>query len=87
MDHDRLVFEIAHEILHIVERHSFDGVGRDYEAWSTIADWVVNARLIRNRIGTPSVVPFYDPVVDPDDDANELYAALMPEKPSPGIDS
>lgn len=88
------VFVLAHEVYHTVSRHpqrmkhysnedGFRGLPWSTELFNVCADYVINADLLANNIGTCNPEWLLDPQVKPTDlveDVYERYAQKMPPK-------
>lgn len=77
LDKDELVFLSGHETLHAVYEHVFRRGQRDKAIWNMAADFLVNYRLVADKVGKMIKGGLYKNEYNDDDyTVEELYALL-----------
>lgn len=73
---DELSFCIGHEVLHLVFDHMSRRTGRDGALWDMATDYVVNATLVEDNIGTPPSVALLNSKYSASMSSEEVYEEL-----------
>lgn len=80
LDPEQVIFLLGHEILHAVLEHVVRGRGLDHDYANMAADYVVNAILIKERIGKMPPIALYDKKYE-DMSFEEVYEHLLKTLP------
>lgn len=93
---DERLFVMCHEVLHVIFRHpcrgkgyADRGIGPDFKLWShrrwnIAGDYVINARLIHDHIGTMPVGGLHNPRFTHEMQVDEVYVDVPDEPPQQG---
>lgn len=85
LSHSVLMGVLAHEILHLTNKHHARAKGRDHDTWRKACDYAINPLVTQSGLALPEGALFDSRFAA--QGAEEIYRTLMAEQPQPEPES